>query len=193
MTLSTRERRLLGLLAAAVAVLGLRWVWSVADPSREVTGQRAARRSDARGASLAALPEGLAVLRTDRLDRAPATPFEVGRDLFRYAQPPAPPPPTAEERERARELAESRSRAREDAERARIPQAPEIPYRYLGSFGPDGRRIAVFDDGGVAILNVLEGETFGGRFVVRRIGLESVDVGFVEFPDEPARRLAIGE
>jgi len=196
MSLSTRERRLLLLLTVVVVALGLRWVWSAADPLRGGAAVRARTRSAARGAPLASLPQGLVVLRTDRLDRAPA-PFEVGRDLFRYGPPPAPPaplPPTAEELEEARRLAEARARlAQEAAELAAQPRPPAIPYRFIGSFGPEGRRIAVFSDGDAAILNVLEGETFGGQFVLRRIGLESVDVGYTEFPDEAPRRLAVGE
>lgn len=196
MTLSARERRLLVLLAAGVVVLVLRWVWGLADPSGGVAGPRRAARGGARAATVEALPTGLTVLETDQLDRAPA-PFEVGRDLFSFGPPPAPPPPpppTAEELERQRELAAARDRlAREAAERAAIPRPPEIPYRFLGSFGPDGRRIAVFSDGGASIQNVLEGEVFGRQFVLRRIGLESVDVGWVDFPDEPPRRLAVGE
>ena len=62
---------------------------------------------------------------------------------------------------------------------------------FLGSFGPQTRRLAVFSDG-AEIYNVLEGEVLKEQFVVVRIGFESADVGFVGFPDAPAKRLEIG-
>ena len=36
-------------------------------------------------------------------------------------------------------------------------------------------------------IDVLE-----GRFVVAHIGYESVDLGYLEFPDEPPARLPVG-
>ena len=62
---------------------------------------------------------------------------------------------------------------------------------YLGNFGPANRRIAVFSDG-KTIYNVSEGETIAGEFVVADIGYESVDIGFVKFPEVPPQRLAVG-
>jgi hypothetical protein len=62
---------------------------------------------------------------------------------------------------------------------------------FLGSFGPDGRRIAVFSDG-TDIYNVLQGGILKRVFRVDKIGFESADLGFVDFPDEPSQRLAAG-
>lgn len=86
---------------------------------------------------------------------------------------------------------------REAAERAArealIPRPPPITVVYLGSFGPERRRIAVFADGaGENLYNVRVGEVVEGKFIVDRIGYESVDIKFVGFPDEPAKRLPIG-
>ena len=64
---------------------------------------------------------------------------------------------------------------------------------YLGSSGMEKRRIAVFADAaGENLYNVRVGETVEGKFIVDRIGYESVDLKFVGFPDEPAKRLPIG-
>ena len=38
----------------------------------------------------------------------------------------------------------------------------------------------------------ISGEVVEGKFIVDRIGYESVDLKFVGFPDEPAKRLPIG-
>ena len=70
---------------------------------------------------------------------------------------------------------------------------PPVTVVYLGCFGPERRRIAVFaDDKGENLYNVQVGEVVEGKFIVDRIGYESVDLKFVGFPDEPAKRLPIG-
>jgi hypothetical protein len=182
------------------ALLGLRTLWRLAEqggaaglpaggPSRVTNGR----------AGSGNLPSELVVVRTDRL--VPQTPaeLEIGRDPFRYRPlaPPPPPPPSPEELEAQRLAREERDRlAREAAERAAreaaIPRPPEVTLRYLGSFGPRDRRIAVFEDpAGGGVLNAREGETLQGKFIVDKIGYESVDLRFVGFPDEPPRRLGI--
>lgn len=94
-----------------------------------------------------------------------------------------------EERRRAAE--EEARRAAEEADRlAAIPKPPEFTLEYMGNFGPANRRIAVFTDG-KKIYNLQEGGILEGKFIVARIGFESVDIKFVNFPDEPAKRLAI--
>jgi hypothetical protein len=71
------------------------------------------------------------------------------------------------------------------------PVPPPVDVVYLGSFGSEKRRLAVFSDG-KAIFNVLEGGVLNQKFVVVRIGFDSVEVGFVGFPDAPPERLAVG-
>ena len=95
-------------------------------------------------------------------------------------------------------LAERRTAQRGEVERleaeraaqAAIPRPPEFTLRYLGNFGPGGRRIAVFSDGGT-IYNAFEGDVLEGRFEVARIGYESVEIRYVGFPDVPALRVGI--
>ena len=77
------------------------------------------------------------------------------------------------------------------AEEAARPHPPEIDVRYLGSFGPRAHPIAVFADTGTNVYNAREGDTLEGKFIVQRIGYESVDLAFVGFPDVPARRLGV--
>lgn len=88
-------------------------------------------------------------------------------------------------------MEEARRLAAEAALAAQGPQLPAIELEYLGSFGPPERRIAVFTDG-AEIYNAVEGEVLQGKFVVAQIGYESVDLAYVEFPEEPPARLAVG-
>jgi len=71
------------------------------------------------------------------------------------------------------------------------PRPPAVDIVYLGTLGRDEDPVAVFSDGS-EIYNAFKGDLVKEQFEVQRIGYESVDLGFVGFPDEPAVRLAIG-
>lgn len=105
------------------------------------------------------------------------------RNLFAYVveRPPPPPPPPPRpapppvEREK----------------RPKKPRPPEVDLVFLGSFGPETRRIAVFLDG-EDVVNARVGDVLKGKFIVESIGYESADIGFVGFPDAPSQRLPAG-
>jgi len=200
LSLSGRERRLLGFLGLLAALLALRVAWRLipSNGAAEAAGSAVARTGARRGADPSrpsgAIPAEIVTLRTDLLEAGPTRDLEVGRDPFRFAPlaPPPPPGPSAEELARRRREEEERQRLAEQELVARGPQPPEVDLRFLGSFGPRQRRIAVFSDAtGANVYNAREGDTVDDRFVVENIGYESVDIGFVGFPDVPARRLGI--
>ena len=200
MTISARERRLLALLGLLAAVAAFRWLWKAASAPPPPSGASVAVVSPrgARGGRTAAeaQPTTVVELEVARLDSPPRD-FEVGRDLFRFGPPPAPPPPpppTAEElAERRRQEEARRLRELEAARLAAIPKPPRVTLRYLGSFGPEGAKIAVLTDrAGTSLWNARVGDIIEGKFIVAAIGLESVDLKFVGFEDAPAARLAVG-
>jgi hypothetical protein len=131
------------------------------------------------------------------LDLAPTSPrrdaqsYTPGRDPWRFYDPPPLPPPvhkkTAAELAAERAAAELAARqAAEAAEKARqealIPKPPPFTLKYLGNFGPAGPHYAVFKDG-QTVFFVKEGGVIDGKFTVNHIGFESVDIGFVGFPN----------
>ena len=130
--------------------------------------------------------DSLATLHLASLDRIPSG-STGGRDLWHFIDPqarqtvpvhkalppiqpadPQPPGPTG----------------------TAAPAPPELSLEYLGNFGPSQRKIAVFSNG-QQIYNVQEGDVIDGKFIVARIGYESVDVRFVDFPDVPAKRVGV--
>lgn len=117
-----------------------------------------------------------------------------GRDPFQLRRPePAPQQdPNAAAARQAIEEARQRqvTQEPEPVQPAR-PVPPPVDVVFLGSFGSERHRLAVFSDG-KEIFNVPEGDVLKDKFVVVRIGLESADLGFVGFPEAPARRLEIG-
>jgi hypothetical protein len=141
----------------------------------------------------------VAVLRMADLDRVPAE-SAVGRDPWRFIDPPPPPPPaprmpTQEELEAQRRAAEEARRRAEEAARlaaieAAKPHPPEFNLQYLGRFGPPDRQIAVFTNG-KQIFTRQEGEKIEDKFVVAHIGYESVDISFVGFPTVPPKRVGV--
>ena len=72
------------------------------------------------------------------------------------------------------------------------PRPPPVDVFYIGSFGRSDNPIAVFVDADKSIFNALEGDLVKDKFEVQNIGYESVDLLFVDFPDEQPVRLAIG-
>jgi hypothetical protein len=192
--ISGRERRLLGLLAALAAGWGLWTLWQLARPGVPAAPVEVARTGTGRAARSrgAGVPDHVVVIDTARLDPV-ARDLKVGRDPFRFA-PVAPPPPSADELARQR-AEEERRRQLAEQQAAAVPSGPRPPsvtVRYLGNFGPPSHPIAVFVDATESnVYNAREGDTVEGKFIVQKIGYESVDLAFVGFPDAPAQRLGL--
>ncbi len=213
----SRQRVLLVVLGLLVLIAAWRYL-SPGDDEPIVPPAAAARSGDPEEGGRPAGPPGVAgaaARRPGAADQAPVrevlelnTPslhrdpqgYTPGRDPWRFYDPPPLPPPV--HRKTAAELAAERAaaelaarQAAEAAEKARqealIPKPPPFTLKYLGNFGPAGRRYAVFTDG-KSIYNVREGGVIDGKFTVAHIGLESVDIGFVGFPDTPAQRFPAG-
>lgn len=196
----TQQARQRVLLAVLVAVLFVVVWWQLAprmagDLGRmsargNGSGVRSAAARDTWGAELPVVEE----LRLADLERARGQ-YTPGRDPFRFGRAATPQPPQADPdatRRRAQQQAQARKPPPQVAPPTpAVPKPPPVDVVFLGSFGPETRRLAVFSDGS-EIYNVLEGDVFKERFVVVRIGYESADVGFVGFPDAPAQRLEIG-
>lgn len=184
------------LLLAALAVVAVFIAWQRFGP---LLAPDDGLGGEAAGVSGRADAVRVVELETDRLDHQRGT-YAPGRDPFRYYQPPPPrpPEPTPEElaaQEEARRRAEAAraaaAAAAAEAARNAPPQPPEFLLAFLGSFGPKDKKIAVFADD-QEIYNALVGDVIQDRFVVVQIGYESVDIGYVDFPDLPATRLPVG-
>ena len=72
------------------------------------------------------------------------------------------------------------------------PVPPPFTYKYIGTFGSAANPIATFSGNG-EIINVRVGETIDGKFILKNIGIESVDIGFVGFPPNKTTRVPLGQ
>lgn len=127
----------------------------------------------------------------------------IGRNIFRYGVPKTNEKPTGQEREMGRNV--PRATPRPLPESLTVSEAPQIPkvepppkrepppfnFKYLGFFGPLDRKLAVFSDG-KEIIDVFEGETIMDKFIVKKIGFESVTIGFVGFPEDTIQKVEVG-
>ena len=194
-----KQLRLGALAAVLIAVLAYQLLpaLSFTSSGENVAGGGLSSRVTGEGA----LETEIEDLDLDLLTSGPGQ-FTPGRDPFNFGAPPPPPPPPPP----SQEDVEQQDRLRRAMEAARVvedsrepvaasppaPQPPPIDLVYLGSFGTAAKRLAVFSDG-ADIYNALVGSVIKDKFVVVQVGLESVDLGFVGFPDVPAERLGAGE
>lgn len=122
----------------------------------------------------------------------------VDRNPFLYGPPPTPTPDT-----RVRPTPPpSPTRRPPPARPSPTPtpvgwrRPPNFTMEYLGNFGPAGRQVAVFrkkNDDGAEISVAQEGGIVEKDFIVRKIDLESVVIGFVGFPEKEITRVPLAQ
>ncbi len=130
--------------------------------------------------------------------------LSIGRNIFRYGVPKTdvaeeisevtpkpskvgfkqPPPP-------ASPLTFNESSPPEGPGRLPKVEPPNFSYKYLGYFGPEEKKLAVFSDG-KEIIDVFEEETISDKFILKKIGYESVTIGFVGFPEDITKKIEVG-
>ncbi|MEO8218158.1 MAG: thrombospondin type 3 repeat-containing protein [Acidobacteriota bacterium] len=169
-------------------------------------------------AKVALAEAGVEPVRLDLLDPSSGS-YSSDRNLFRFVEPPPPPPtpiatpkpPPDSDRDGIPDVQDNCPKManpdQTDIDRNGIgdlcqttpviqptpppPTPPAFPYTYIGSFGTPTHPIAAFSAGD-KIDNVRVGQTFGRQFILRSIGIESVDIGYVGFPADVRTRVAVG-
>ena len=193
----------LALLFAVTKLLPKGGAGSAARPSRSAAALDEEERTSSRTRRGGGRSYNPPLVALDRLDAPPAgEAFAIGRNLFRYGAPKAPPLPPGVNPPGGkpglwRPGAGAEATAPLTPPQPPVaaappkPQPPPVTVRYLGAFGPKGRTVAVFTDGD-EIYDVFEGETFASQYILRRINLETVELGFVGFPDDQIEKLEVG-
>ncbi len=72
------------------------------------------------------------------------------------------------------------------------PVPPAFSYKYIGTFGSASKPIASFARDG-EIVNARIGDVIEGKFILRSIGIESVEIGFIGFPADERQRIPLGQ
>jgi hypothetical protein len=163
---------------------------------------------------------GVTTVHLDWLDQQPGT-YKIQRNLFSFQEPPPPPPPQPPPPPPDKDkdgIPDFRDNCPDkpnpdqlDVDHNGIgaacqatpeippppppppkPVPPPFPYKFIGSFGRPDNLIATFTNNG-EIVNAHAGDTIDGKFIVRSIGVESVDISFVGFPPDEKQRVALGQ
>lgn len=192
MTFSFGNRRQLAVLAVLAGVLILALVRSGRNepqgPVRtgravdatsidgDVRSNRPAPRSGGKNVSIDEIP---LITRHD-LDAAQVTPGPATRNIFdsRPPTPPPPPPPTPAPPPPPPPGDFQFVGPLPPPAPTPTPPPPEIPFKFVGTFGPRDQPIVVLVLGDKAV-NARAGDIVFDRFVVKKIGYESVDIGFL--------------
>ena len=133
---------------------------------------------------------GVPLIHTEWLDSQSGS-YKTERNLFAYREPPPPPPPPPQPVIIQPPTPPPAPVPVQPPEPV-APQPPQFPYHYIGTFGTATNPIATFSGNG-NIVNVRTGETFDDKFILRSIGMESVEIGYVGFPPDVKTRIAIGQ
>ena len=153
----------------------------------EAPAARGARRS---ASTKVVSPDEVPVIDPKDFDVPPVKgASDTGRDLFDLREPTNPPPPTPTPRP-PMPGEPNYIGPLPPPPPTPTPKPPEVTFKFVGSFGPKDHPIAVIQQGD-EVFNARAGDTLFGKFVLRKVGYESIDVGFVGFDPNETRRLPI--
>ncbi len=140
------------------------------------------------------------VLYLARITPLPEDLASSGRNPFTFGAPPTPtpnltPPPTLPPRPTSTPRPTQPPPPPVD-DHGGLGPPPEFDRTYIGYLGPDHTPVAVFRsrvDGDDIIEVAMLGEVIDSTFIVCDIGLESVEIGFVGYPEEVTTRVPLAE
>jgi hypothetical protein len=157
-----------GIVAAAVVAA---FVW----PGFNRTAELGPGSSNQRGQGSAPLPDVPVVdLRLERLQAEHDELPDADRNPFRFRpKPPPPPPPRAAVRPPAPEVFSPPLPPGP-------PPVPAIPVKYMGITVSRGQRVAHFTDTRGSVFSGKEGDIIEGRYRVLRVGMDSVELAYVD-------------
>ncbi len=136
-------------------------------------------------------PDDIQIITTKDLEAVASRQSSSARNLFdfRAPTPPPPPPPTPAPPPPPQPGSVVFVGPLPPPAPTPTPQPPEVTFKFLGTFGPKERPIAVLAQAGET-LNAREGDVVFQHFVIRKIGYESIDVGFIG-PWKDTRRVGL--
>jgi hypothetical protein len=166
----TERWRQLLLVLVVVALAGVVYVeW----PQRTQTVRTTATTRETGHATTGSNPLATPDVHLKSLEEAHTKPGEVERDLFRFKPKPAPPPPPRPAMAIAPPVVPSGPPP--------PPPLPPIALKFIGVLETaNTQKIAVLSDGRGAPLYGKEGDTVLGQYKILRIGVESIEMAYLD-------------
>jgi hypothetical protein len=196
MTKRAKQFALLGVLAILFLLLVLRAKPAGPPPERVATrtahpidADAVSGRSFGRKTEPRVSPDDIPDIDVSAFSRKETTSPAIARDLFKFKELPPPPPPPP----RPVYIGPGDPRfvgPLPPPPPPPPPQPPAIAFQFTGTFGPAKEPVAAIVDADKLVL-VRPGDVVDGKFIIRRVGYESLDVGFVGFPESEIRRIPI--
>lgn len=169
-----RQKQLLfGALLIALAVAGYR---AIATTSRTATSASNRTRATASGGGGTTAGSEAPDVHLDALNSERPKPVDAERNLFSFKPKSAPPAPAAGD---GRGVAPPPVVA--PTQPAGPAALPPIPLKFIGTVNREGKpTIAVLSDGQGLPLYGVEGGTVAGRYRILRIGVESIEMSYLD-------------
>lgn len=185
-----RKEILLGVVLAILGIVVYRTFLSAGTspkgptPSNQRRGAGAQARSGQSPAAIAAPDVKLELLEGER----PA-PIDAERNVFRYKPKAPPPPPPSAFRPPPTSVSTPAPAAPSGP-----PPPPPITLKFIGVVEQPGTKLkmAVLTDGLGPPMTAVEGATVGGRYRVIRIGVESIELSYLDGRGRQTIRLTGG-
>lgn len=207
--------------AAALILIAVFAIYNTfAAPDTPTRDNKPAATPQKPAANAVAAPPGVEPVRLDLLD-AESGSYNSDRNLFAYKEPPPPPPPPPtpppapppdQDKDGIPDFRDNcvsvANPDQSDIDRDGIgsqcetepetppPPPPPVPppfnFKFIGTFGRPQSPIATFTRDG-DIVNARIGDVIDGKFILKRIGIESAEIGFVGFPPDVTQRVPLGQ
>jgi hypothetical protein len=164
-----RQREItLGVAVLAIALSAYRLL--TFSPSSDVISSPVRSTPAAVTATKSASPQGLTEVDLSALDAPKAEPQAIVRNPFRFKPKPPPPPPPGP----------IRPSTPQDAGPVGPLPPPPIPLKFFGYFEIPGTGLVANLTDGRGIYRGKVGDTIEGRYRILRIGVESIDIAYLD-------------
>jgi hypothetical protein len=181
-----RGRQLLIAVVALLLAAVVYQAWPTPSAAPAATSDSSgARRSATREAAVPAAPGPGVHLEALSQDRP--TTERAERDLFRFKPKPPPPAPL-------RVVAPGVSAGPAPDGPSQPPTLPPIPLKFIGIVDVPGqsKQIAALTDSKGGVFHGMEGETVEGRYKILKIGVESIEMSYIDGRGRQTIRLTGG-
>ena len=168
-----KRQREIAMAAVAVAIIALA-VYRVSTFRADTTAASTARPGAANQQPATSLNTPITAVELEALKNERPEPADSPRNPFRFTPKPAPAPPKPP-------VMPTPPPVTTTTDPAEPPRLPPIPLKFIGLLEGDRvGKVAILSDGRGTPFHGREGDIVGGRYRIMRIGVESVELAYLD-------------